>query len=199
MAHKRSLAEVTCECGCGKPVTIGRRFVAGHNMRGEDLTGRTFGKRKVLGPATKKTQKENRKWLTACSCGSQLVVRGTSLLSGRSKGCRACNNASSKRPYESLYHVLCSMAKDRTSVELTYEEYLTFTSQKECHYCGTGITWKKHSGNVNGHKLDRKNNSLGYSKENCVVCCPRCNRAKSNHFTYEEWVQIGALIKSWRK
>ena len=193
--HKRPLAEVECECGCGKPASIGCRFIVGHNMHGENLSGRVFGKVTVIKPLKKFTNR--RKWLCRCACGKEFARRGTVLLTGKSTGCRSCNNGNLKMPYESLYHNLCDMAKDRTSVELTYEEYLTFTSQKECHYCGSEILWKQHSGNANGHKLDRKDNSLGYSKRNCVVCCPRCNRAKSNHFTYEEWVQIGALIKSW--
>ena len=42
--HKRPLAEVECECGCGKPASIGCRFIVGHNMHGENLSGRVFGK-----------------------------------------------------------------------------------------------------------------------------------------------------------
>jgi hypothetical protein len=188
---------MNCECGCEKPVSIGRRFLVGHNMRGEDLTGRTFGNRKVLGPSPKKFIKENRKWLTVCACGKEQVVKGTKLLNGISKGCRSCNNGWKKRPFESLYNVLCLMAKDRCDVLLSYEDYLTFTKTSICHYCGVNITWLPHGYNAHGHHLDRKENSLGYSKSNCVVCCSRCNRAKSDHFTYEEWIQIGEVIRSW--
>lgn len=45
--------------------------------------------------------------------------------------------------------------------------------------------------------LDRKDSFEGYSVENCVVCCSRCNQAKSNFFTYEQWVEIGKVIKSF--
>src|ERR1700676_5526455 len=114
MAHRKLLAEITCECGCGKPVTLGRRFVVGHNMRGEDLTGKIFGKRKVLGPSPKKTQKENRKWECVCACGKKSVVTGTKLLSGKHNGCKQCNTASRKRPFESLYNILVNQAQNRT-------------------------------------------------------------------------------------
>ena len=198
MACSGALAKVVCECGCNNPVSVGRRFVVGHNMRGEDLTGRTFGRRKVLGPAPKKYQKENRKWLCRCVCGKESVIKGSNLLSGRAKGCKQCNDASRKKPYEGRYNFLCSMAEGRTTVELSYEEYLSFTETCECHYCDETILWEPYGSFSNGHHLDRKDNSLGYSLENCVVCCPRCNRAKSNHFTYEEWMEIGKVIRSWR-
>ena len=186
-----------CECGCKKEASPNHRFIVGHNMHGEDLSGRVFGKITVIRPLKKYTNR--RKWLCRCACGKEFHRRGTVLLTGKSKGCRSCNNGFKKRPYESLFNILVTMSKGRTTVELTYEEYLTFTSKPKCFYCGTKVTWKPHSDNAHGHHLDRKDNSLGYSKENCVVCCPRCNRAKPDHFTYEEWRQIGKLIRTWKK
>ena len=35
------------------------------------------------------------------------------------------------------------------------------------------------------YNLDRKDNSIGYSKNNCVVCCSTCNYIKGDKFTYE--------------
>ncbi len=42
---------------------------------------------------------------------------------------------------------------------------------EECHYCG-----HKTEGEVNG--IDRVDNSIGYSIENCVTSCWKCNRLK---------------------
>ena len=39
---------------------------------------------------------------------------------------------------------------------------------------------------------------MPYYMDNVVVCCGRCNYAKNDHFSYGEWKQIGALIRSWR-
>lgn len=77
---------------------------------------------------------------------------------------------------------------------------MEFTTNKNCHYCGADIFWAEYNTNTNGsnYNLDRKDNAIGYSKENCVACCGRCNESKSNHFTYEQFVQIGDLIRSWR-
>jgi 5-methylcytosine-specific restriction endonuclease McrA len=58
---------------------------------------------------------------------------------------------------------------------------------KNCHYCGLIPSRKiksesKHSTfTCNG--IDRKDNSKGYIKENCVPCCEKCNIMK---YTYSE-------------
>lgn len=44
----------------------------------------------------------------------------------------------------------------------------------ECHYCG-----HKTNGEVNG--IDRVDNSIGYSSENCVTACWKCNRIKHTY------------------
>lgn len=154
-----------------------------------------FGKYTVVKQVESKNWK--RRWLCRCICGEERVISTEHLCSGKRTGCNSCNNGNKIRPFEALYNMLVSMAKNRTYVELTYEEYLTFTKHKKCRYCGALVVWVPHYANEHGHHLDRKDNALGYSKENCVVCCARCNAAKSDHFTYEEWVQIGALIKTW--
>ena len=41
-------------------------------------------------------------------------------------------------------------------------ESLGLTEEEKCHYCGAELR---------GYNLDRKDNTKGYSKENCVVCC----------------------------
>ena len=148
----------------------------------------------------KNLNNNHRRCLCRCICGEEKRVNVKHLHTGESKGCHCTNLGKRIRPYEAAFNLLVRQCREY-SVELTYEEYLDFTKEVECHYCGSPIQWNAHNliAHKNcGHHLDRKDNTLGYSKENCVVCCPRCNRAKSNHFTYEEWVQIGALIKSWK-
>ncbi len=163
-----------------------------------DLVGQVFGCWTVLSLVSKPSSNLHHcTWLCRCACGAERTRTGSNLKKGKHRKTCACAGAANRcHPFESLYNTLVKQAKDRASVHLSYEEYLVFTKQHTCHYCGVLLLWKPYN-KLNGHKLDRKDNSLGYSKENCVVCCPRCNRAKSNHFTYEEWVKIGALIRSW--
>src|SRR5208337_5284248 len=70
-------------------------------------------------------------------------------------------------------------------------DFVTYTYTKACHYCYAPIYWcrenRMHTRGGSSYYLDRTNSALGYSKENCVVCCTRCNRGKSDLFTYDEW------------
>jgi len=61
-----------------------------------------------------------------------------------------------------------------------------------CEYCD-GIT------GTTGSALDRKNNDLGYILDNIAPCCGRCNRIKSNYFTYEEMMELKPLLIKFRK
>ena len=100
-------------------------------------------------------------------------------------------HARRKRPFESIY---ASMFNDYRCLvnTLSYEEFLSFTDIKSCHYCTSSIKWEPY-GTVNNefksraYYLDRKDCALGYSKDNCVVCCTKCNRARGNRYSYHEW------------
>lgn len=102
-----------------------------------------------------------------------------------------------KRPYESLYNTFVDANKGRYQVDLTYEEFREFTKHDRCHYCDAKITWAEYNRNANGYRynLDRKDNTLGYSKDNLVACCLRCNYGKGFSFSYEQWRQIGWFMQ----
>ena len=142
-------------------------------------------------------RKSHKLWLFRCICGTTKTLREEHVSTGNTLSCGCHRQAPRIRPYEYLFNRLKATGH---SVELTYEEFLEFTKETTCHYCGSevhfSITLRR--GGRERTNLDRKDSTLGYSKSNCVVCCKRCNIAKNNHFTYEEWVQIGKLIRSWR-
>ena len=104
------------------------------------------------------------------------------------------------RPYEALYNVLLTEAHRGSRdipVSLTYEEFVKFTCEKTCHYCGGGVVWAYHIRHKEyvGTNLNRKDNSLGYSLSNCVVCCGWCNRTKGDRFTYEEFMLLSPILR----
>jgi len=116
----------------------------------------------------------------------------------RYKGyCTSC--LQKKDPFGVIYRKLLLGAKSKgVDNTLTYLQFLTFTSIKNCVYCGKFIEWTKYlraGESSKPYNLDRKDSSLGYSKENCVVCCGRCNKVKNNFFSYEEFLLIGKVLK----
>jgi len=81
---------------------------------------------------------------------------------------------------------------------LTYEEFLAFTEQGACHYCGSPVMWNEVTvqKGPRGHNLDRIDNERGYEPGNLVVCCWECNNGRGAKYTHEEWtVMVHALVQ----
>jgi hypothetical protein len=57
-----------------------------------------------------------------------------------------------------------------------------------CHYCGGPC-------GVYGCGLDRKDNDKGYTPENSVACCKRCNYTKGYYYTYAEMMRLSVVIR----
>lgn len=167
-------------------------------MKKINLKGRRFGRLKVLRETQPRNGRKEPFWRCICSCGSGRVkdFRGSTLRSGNARGC-GCLNHIRLRPFESLYRRLLRDAeharKRPIQVKLTYREFLTFTGRR-CFYCWAEIEWKKFKGGC-GYHLDRMNSAQGYSKENCVACCTRCNRGKSDLFTFSEWRRMTSIFR----
>lgn len=124
--------------------------------------------------------------------------------------CRKCSNniklaysranfiSSKLRPYEALYNSFKKNCKEKDIfVNLTFEDFLDYTSINSCAYCNSHISWTQYNMTVNGYRynLDRKDCKEGYFKSNLVVCCWRCNDLKSNKFSHFEFLLIGEALK----
>lgn len=167
-----------------------------------DHTGKRFHRFTVLNK-TEERYRKNVLWRVQCDCGAIALRPAYALNNGSAKSCgcyvsEAQRERVSKRPYESLYN---SIGKGKTyEGKLSYEEFLEFVNEGKCHYCGDSVAWEEHRGKVGSGKyqLDRKDNSKGYTKDNCVVCCWFCNRMKFTH-SYENFVakvkQIAERLK----
>lgn len=68
---------------------------------------------------------------------------------------------------------------------LTFNNFVALFRKSECFYCGGESTG-----------LDRLDNNIGYSIDNCVPCCRTCNRVKGDILDYEEtFIVINAIQK----
>lgn len=141
-------------------------------------------------------------------CPAEIKVRRADLKrhSGRCRPCADKQNGqlssqrNRKQPYEALYNrFLYDRGRAGQETDITFADFVDFTKIKECHYCGRGIEWAECSLACNGYRynLDRTNNCRGYFKDNVVVCCWRCNETKSDRFTYNQFVKIGNVIRSF--
>jgi hypothetical protein len=178
---------------------VGKKFI--------DLSGQTLGKLTVLKRllSTKDKTGQTKSWyLCRCICGVEKAIGASSVKSGRTKSCgcfqrERLGDILRLRAYESLYNRLKRCAeRNGHEVSLTYSEFIEFTEINECHYCGGKVFWTQFDMAKNGraYNLDRKDNTLGYTVENCVVCCKRCNFGKHKGFTYLQWKALGKFMKS---
>jgi 5-methylcytosine-specific restriction endonuclease McrA len=168
--------------------------VPGHVI---NLLNQRFGKivvKEFLG-----VENRNAVWRCECDCGEFANLQGGQLRAGNWKSC-GCLNAR-RRPYEALYNNLVYNAKRRNHmIALSYEDFLFFVDINTCHYCGAGILWEKVMGHGTlRHNLDRKENSLGYSLDNCVVCCYDCNATKGDRFTFKEFMLLAPILRAIRQ
>jgi 5-methylcytosine-specific restriction endonuclease McrA len=109
-------------------------------------------------------------------------------------------------PYYWLYRAFSNTAKRNGQVnDLSFNDFMTFVSVKNCHYCNATIDWperafvkqgsRKYAQSSRAYYLDRKNNEVGYIRSNCVVCCSRCNAIKGNHLSYDEMMMLSPVLK----
>jgi len=157
----------------------------------KDLTGQRFEKLIAIRDIGSKQEgkRKFRWWLCQCDCGKFTEIRAGHLIGGQT-GC-GCKRKLSKgqSAFNSLYCTYQQNAKKRDrSFELSKKQFKRLT-QESCSYCGSepsGIIEKKKQNGIyvyNG--IDRLDNTIGYTKDNCVSCCKICNMMKRDLTTKE--------------
>jgi len=202
-------------CNCGEEFIIsGNRLRTGktthcgceRNSKGinrKDLLGKKFGKLLVVGKTDLQNNHGNYLWDCICECGENKFVETGSLMSGNTKSCgcvsveRMRNLGKSKRlpNNEGLTNALYSkyvLGSKRRSIDfnLSKDEFISII-KKDCCYCGDSPS-QIFKGSSEDHNLlyngiDRKDNKVGYIKDNCVPCCKTCNYMKTD-MTLEKFI-----------
>jgi hypothetical protein len=197
-----------CKCDCGNEVEVrgqslrnGKSKQCKHCINIKDLTGERFGKLTVICKGSKKFKNQGIYWLCKCDCGIEKEIRGSSLIRGDYKSC-GCYNIESRAERNKIEYGLASKRKVYRSYkheaeergllfELSFSQFIDLTS-KNCHYCNSEPSNKCSQDGNNGdfiyNGIDRKDNTKGYTIENCVSCCKICNRAKAD-MTYEDFIK----------
>lgn len=124
-------------------------------------------------------------FLVQCDCGTQKFVQYYSMARGATKACGCLQSKSNMDAGAArVYNNYLSSAKARNLTFDIPKDIFVQMLGMDCYYCGKkpSLEHKKKSGKVdllyNG--LDRRNNELGYTLENCVTCCKECNYFKKD-------------------
>lgn len=200
-----------CNCECsGTKIIRKNQLLRGVGLhcgcshgRKENIIGKKFGRLTVIAEIGK--DKHGRLiYECICDCGKIKNTLGMSLKDHTVRSCGCYNReASSKRnalpfgeaSFNSFFSVYRYGAKRRKiEFELTKEKFRELT-QMHCFYCGDTtekkyISHKAEHKKTNGHYtyisgIDRLDNTKGYTIENCVPCCFRCNRGKTTQTIQE--------------
>lgn len=142
-------------------------------------------------------------WVFKCDCGNEIIQRVDKVLSKspqvKSYGCTKFKSEYNKektlneRLAIHLFYRYRKSAKQRNySFELSYYFFSQLVSLN-CFYCGCQPNRKqyflyKKEEYVLFNGVDRKDNSIGYTEENCVPCCTICNRVKSD-FSFDFFIK----------
>lgn len=118
----------------------------------------------------------NEQILFGKSLGKKKSVKDYTVLSSNQK----IRNKASKML--SQYKLKDKKKGYKTDVDL---DFLLSAFKQPCTYCGSN----------NKIGLDRKDNSQGHTKENCVPSCYRCNVVRGNNFSFDEMIILAQTIK----
>jgi hypothetical protein len=163
-------------------------------MKAIDVTGKRYG-RLIVVERFVKEGKGTRK-ITAyrclCDCGNETSADYSNLYTGTTKSCgcirtevlkRRKKDDKAVRITEMLGYYKRNAKLRMVSWELERSDFEAIV-RSSCKYCG-------HHDPVRFVGVDRVDNSLGYTKENCVSCCRWCNWGKNERTLeeFEEWIR----------
>lgn len=209
--HPRRYVLVRCSCGIEKQVCLGN-LVQGLSVCCREcatkviLVGKVFGKLTAIKQEMVEGTKTRSKHLCRCECGRERWVLTQNLMNGHTTTCGE-SPCSQKGPQPDLdkdiRDTLNQYKKGAVSrgygFSLSYEQFCELI-KKDCWYCGKppAIRDRKKQitrayATVPQNGIDRVDNSKGYSVDNCVPCCSRCNRAKDT-MTQAEFLGLIRLI-----
>lgn len=189
--------------------------------------GEVFGRLTVLNKTEKRTKSCNAYFLCECSCGVYKEVLGNSLRRGTTTSCGCYQKEVMKELRrlgigESTYNTLEGKYKHGAQTRKGGLPYQLETEQfrslvvLNCYWCGEepklkNIHLNQKMENIttasdewaaqqwvlfNG--IDRVNNDLGYTVDNCVPCCWDCNEFKKDK-TPEEFLSHAERITNFQK
>lgn len=203
VARRSLLSGESKSCGCSfREFLLKTKELNTDKVYFIDLIGKKFGRWIVI-KRVADSKSGLRRWLCKCDCGVEREVLEPSLMRGASTSCGCYQREASsnenkieeglatKKHIYSMYRR--GALKRNLLFDLSFEQFLDLT-QQNCHYCGSEPSNLKHSYFDNGdfkyNGIDRKDNTKGYTIENCVSCCKISNRSKGtmSYNGYITWI-----------
>lgn len=156
-------------------------------------------------------------WKCICDCKNIKIVKTEELRNGDTKSCGCLNDEQRSARAKNMYTKCIKYTPMEASArkvwrnsykEMSYNEFYEL-SQQNCFYCGelpsncqnaaVGINSSEHmkkNGYFTYNGLDRVDNTLPHTKENCVPCCANCNYSKRDRSIddFKKWIEKVYLV-----
>lgn len=180
------LTRWSCRCDCGEIVERsgtglmdGKMPSCGCAVKEKiDMRNEVFGRLTVVGRSP--LPKTSEYWDCLCECGATTQAKRSSLLIGAIRSC-GCLSTERKTTHghtvggcSKTYHIWSSMlARCRTTTHAAYADY----GGRGIKVCDEWMEYSRFLSDMgerpHGKSLDRTNNNMGYSKENCRWATPK--------------------------
>jgi len=157
----------------------------------KDKIGQRYGKLTVLRDSGQRTSNGAVMWECSCDCGNTLLISTSNVT--RAKGC-GCLNRLPKgvAAFRRILHSYKKGAETRGYAWELSDKDAKALMMANCVYCGAHPANKSkrydNTGDFIYSGIDRVDNSVGYTPDNSVSCCKKCNRMKMD-LGYEEWLE----------
>jgi len=154
--------------------------------------------------------KKRRFGLFKCFCGKEFETQMSNIKNGHTKSC-GCYKSKLISEKNRITKKIHGMANHRLygTWKMMIHRCINQKNISYKNYGGRGITvcdrWKNFNNFIEdmfptfqeGLTLDRKNNDLGYSVDNCVACCKQCNVMKLDYTVDDFLNKVKVLYEKW--
>lgn len=194
-------------CGCWKRQIWQRLTTTQGDWETKNELGSRYGMLTVIAKSDTLTYGNRITWVCKCDCGNTHVVDGVRLRNGAVCSC-GCDLIKphclppGEANFNALYARCIAGAKRRNLTFNISQDDFRRLSQEKCFYCGckpAQIVKSKGNGEFIYNGLDRVDNSCGYTLDNVVPCCKRCNYAKSNLDCNQFYAWVRRINNYWAK
>ena len=146
-------------------------------MQDTNIIGRRFGILTVINRDYNYVNPKHTKWICLCDCGNIKSIFRNSLIGGRTQSCGCMQNKGKKGINQThglsktrIYHEWASMRRrckqNSTDAKSYFYRGISVCEEWENNFMAF-YEWSIHNGYSDSLTIDRINNDMGYSPENC--------------------------------